>query len=145
MGLSKDLYKRMSKRASPNSRVLEDCFWAFVVGGALCLLGEVFSTAFKAAGLNKDAAGAATSISLIALSAILTGFGLYQKLAKKAGAGTLVPITGFANAVVSPAIEFKTEGMIMGVGAKMFVIAGPVIVYGCIASWLFGLIYYFVK
>ena len=109
-------------------------------GGLLCVIGQAFMNGYLALGVEKDVASSAASCTLVFLSALLTGFGVYDDIAKHAGAGTLVPITGFANSVVSPALEFKSEGMILGVGAKMFVIAGPVIVYGVLASVAYGLI-----
>ena len=115
---------------------------AFLVGGLICLLGQCCITLYTSLGLPKEEAGTAASMSLVALSALLTGLSLYDDLAKAAGAGTLVPITGFANAISAPAVEFKTEGFILGVGAKMFTIAGPVIVYGLSASVVYGLIYW---
>jgi len=115
---------------------------AFVVGGLICTLGQVLVNCYSTLGLDKDAAGSAASMTLVALSALLTGLSLYDNLAKHAGAGTLVPITGFANAIAAPAIEFKTEGMILGTAAKMFTIAGPVIVYGLAASVVYGFIYW---
>ena len=114
--------------------------WAFVVGGTICTLGQGIMEFWKAVGLNEKDAATATSITLVALSALLTGLHLYEKLAKHAGAGTLVPITGFSNSVASPALEFKSEGFVLGTGAKMFTIAGPVIVYGISASILYGII-----
>lgn len=139
-------YSEMSKKASPNSRSWVNVPVAFLIGGAICTLGEIFLNIFTKFGCAKESAGAWASIILILLSAILTGFGLYEKIAKHAGAGTLVPITGFANAVVSSALESKSEGFILGVGAKIFTIAGPVILYGTTASVIYGLVYYlFVK
>ena len=139
-------YSEMSKKASPNSRSWANVPVAFLIGGAICTLGEIFLNIFTKFGCAKESAGAWASIILILLSAILTGFGLYEKIAKHAGAGTLVPITGFANAVVSSALESKSEGFILGVGAKIFTIAGPVILYGTTASVIYGLVYYlFVK
>lgn len=119
--------------------------WAFCIGGAICLLGEGLRRLYASMGLTLTDAATLTSATLIALSAVTTALGWYQKLAAKAGAGTLVPITGFANAVVSPAIEFRNEGFVTGVGAKMFIIAGPVIVYGMLASVAWGVIYYFLR
>lgn len=142
MHLTPDRYGKMAKRASPGSPVGKDLLWAFCVGGSICLLGEVLRQGYLAMGKTLGDAALLTSITLIGLSALFTALGWYQKLAAKAGAGTLVPITGFANAVVSPAIEFKVEGFITGVGAKMFVIAGPVIVYGTLASWVWGMVYW---
>ena len=139
-------YSEMSKKASPNSRSWVNVPVAFLIGGAICTLGEIYLNIFTKFGCAKESAGAWASIILILLSAILTGFGLYEKIAKHAGAGTLVPITGFANAVVSSALESKSEGFILGVGAKIFTIAGPVILYGTTASVIYGLVYYlFVK
>lgn len=145
MKVSNKEYSEMVKKASPPSKIFKDCIWAFFVGGAICTLGEGLKCLYLNFGFTLTDASALTSASLVLLSAIATGFGWYHKLACKAGAGTLVPITGFANAVVSPAIEFKTEGYVMGVGAKMFVVAGPVIVYGVLASVLWGVIWYFIR
>ncbi len=136
-------YDQMSKKASPNSKSWINIPMAFLVGGLICTLGEVVLNIFTHFGAEKEAAGAWASIILVFLSALFTGLGIYEKLAKHAGAGTLVPITGFANAVVSSAIESKSEGYILGVGAKIFTIAGPVILYGTTASVIYGLVYYF--
>lgn len=141
--VTKKEYSEMSKKASPNSRSWVNVPVAFLIGGAICTLGEIFLNIFSKFGFEKESAGAWASIILVFLSALFTGLGLYEKLAKHAGAGTLVPITGFANAVVSSAIESKTEGFILGVGAKIFTIAGPVILYGTTASVIYGVIYYF--
>ena len=135
-------YGKLIKELSPPSPLLKDCINAFWIGGLICTLGQVLCNCYSAWGLDKTQAGTATSMTLVALSALLTGLSLYDNIAKIAGAGTLVPITGFANAIASPAIEFKTEGFILGVGAKMFTIAGPVIVYGVSASVVYGLIYW---
>ena len=140
MKLTAQEYARRVQRAGPHSPLGTDCLWAFGVGGGICLLGEVLRQWYLGLGLEADLAGTLTSCTLIALSAVLTTLGLYQKLAARAGAGSLVPITGFANAVVSPAIEFKAEGFVTGMAAKMFIIAGPVIVYGTVASVLYGVI-----
>lgn len=123
----------------------KNLLWAFTVGGLICVLGQFILTFAKNMGLPKEDAGCVTSMSLIFLSGLFTGLGLFDKLAKHAGAGTIVPITGFANSIVSPAMEFKNEGFILGVGAKMFVIAGPVIVYGISSSVICGFIYYLIK
>ena len=133
-------YARRVRRASPPSPLGKDCLWAFFVGGGICLLGEVLRQWYLAKGLEWELAGTLTSCTLVALSALFTTLGFYQKLAAKAGAGSLVPITGFANAVVSAAIEFKTEGRVLGTGAKMFTIAGPVIVYGTLAAVVYGVV-----
>ena len=133
-------YARRVHRASPPSPLGKDCLWAFFVGGGICLLVEALRQWYLAKGLELELAGTLTSCTLVALSALFTTLGLYQKLAAKAGAGSLVPITGFANAVVSAAIEFKTEGRVLGTGAKMFTIAGPVIVYGTLAAVVYGVV-----
>ena len=133
-------YDEMNRRASPHSKLGKDCLWSFFVGGGICLVGEVLRRAYLAKGFVLSDASAMTSVTLILFSAVLTSLGWYQKIATKAGAGTLVPITGFANAVASPAIDFKSEGLITGMGAKMFIVAGPVIVYGVAASALYGVI-----
>ena len=138
MKMSAEEYGRRVRRVGPPSPLGMDCLWAFGVGGGICLLGEVLRQRFLAAGIETELAGTLTSCSLIALSAVLTTLGWYQKLAARAGAGSLVPITGFANAVVSAAIEFKAEGRVLGTGAKMFTIAGPVIVYGTLAAVVYG-------
>ena len=131
-------YGRMARRASPASALGPNCLWAFFTGGSICLVGEVLSILWRSAGLEEETAALAVSASLIFLSALFTALGWYQKLASRAGAGSLVPITGFANAVVSAAIEFRSEGRVTGTGAKMFTIAGPVIVYGTLASAVYG-------
>ena len=135
-------YGKIVKELSPNSPIGKDCLNAFWIGGLICVLGQLAMNGYMSLGLEKKDASTATSMSLIALSAVLTGLSLYDNIAKYAGAGTLVPITGFANAIVSPAIEFKTEGFILGLAAKMFTIAGPVIVYGVSASVVYGFIYW---
>lgn len=135
-------YLEYVKKISPKSKLIPDIIRAFVVGGLICCLGQAILSGFKAAGLDEKDAGSATSICLILLGAVLTGLGIYDRLAKYAGAGTLVPITGYANSVVSPAIEFKTEGFITGTAAKLFIIAGPVIVFGTGASVVYGVIYW---
>ena len=143
MKLDAKKYDEMRKAASPPSPLLKDCLWAFFVGGAICLLGEGLRTLYAALGFTLTDAGTLTSATLIGLSAFTTAMGWYQKLAAKAGAGTLVPITGFANGVVSSAIEARTEGWILGIGTRIFAIAGPVILYGTTASMVYGLLYYF--
>ena len=135
-------YAKLVSQMAPKSPLWKDCLNAFWIGGLICVLGQLAMNGFSALGLDKTDAGTATSMSLVTLSALLTGLSLYDNIAKYAGAGTLVPITGFANAISAPAVEFKTEGFILGVGAKMFTIAGPVIVYGVSASVVYGLIYW---
>ncbi len=138
MNMSPEEYGRRVKKAGPPSPLGRDCLWAFCVGGLICLLRELLRQRYLAMGADADTAGTLTSCTLIALSAVCTTLGWYQKLAAKAGAGSLVPITGFANGMVSAAIEFKPEGRVPGTGAKMFTIAGPVIVYGTLASAVYG-------
>ena len=142
MNMSKKEYDSLVKEMSPNSPLWKDVLFAFCIGGLICVIGQMVLNGFTAVGLDETNAGTATSITMVFFSALLTGLSLYDNIAKYAGAGTLVPITGFANAVVSPAIEFKSEGFILGVGAKMFTIAGPVIVYGVSASVVYGIIYW---
>ena len=135
-------YQKMVERIAPKSPIWKNCLKAFLVGGLICALGQAILNLYVYWGLDKENSATATSVTLVVLSALLTGLSLYDNIAKHAGAGTLVPITGFANAVSSAAIEFKTEGWILGVGAKMFTIAGPVIVYGVSASVIYGLVYW---
>ena len=134
-------YKRLADEYSPASPILKNCLKAFVFGGTICTVGQGITDILKAFGTGREDAGIWTSVIMVFLGALLTGLGFYSKIAKHAGAGTLVPITGFSNAVTSPAIEYKTEGMITGIAAKMFIIAGPVIVFGTIASIIVGIIY----
>ncbi len=140
--MTENEYGKLVQEMAPKSPLCKDCIKAFVIGGLICLLGQLAMNGYKSLGLEKTDASTAASISLVALSALLTGLSVYDDIAKHAGAGTLVPITGFANSVAAPAVEFKTEGFILGVGAKMFTIAGPVIVYGVSASVVYGLIYW---
>ena len=137
-------YGKLVQQQMPKSPLWKDCLGAFAVGGLICALGQVFLNWYNALGLDETGAGTATAMTLVALSSLLTGLSLYDNIAKFAGAGTLVPITGFANAIAAPAVEFKTEGFILGVGAKMFTIAGPVIVYGVSASVVYGLTYWII-
>ena len=140
MKLSKQEYAQYVKELSPNSPIWKDVFQAFWIGGFICVIGQAVLSGWEWFGLSEEDAGTATSITMVFLGALLTGLSLYDNIAKYGGAGTLVPITGFSNAVVSPAIEFKSENFINGVGSKMFVIAGPVIVYGISASAVYGVI-----
>lgn len=135
-------YARLVKEKSPKSPIGKDCLLAFVSGGIICTLGQFLLNHYTGMGLEKQDAAAWVSITLVGLSALLTGLSVYDDIAKHAGAGTLVPITGFSNAVAASAVEFRTEGFILGVGAKMFTIAGPVIVYGLSASVVYGFIYW---
>ena len=140
MNLSKEAYGSYAKKREPASKHLRNLICAFLIGGAICALGQGILMWYQHAGFTSVSAGSATSATLIALSALLTGFGVYDDIAKIAGAGTLVPITGFANSVVSAALEFKSEGFVLGMCAKMFTLAGPVIVFGTTASVIYGLI-----
>ena len=135
-------YARLVKDKSPKSPIVRDCLFAFGIGGLICTLGQFLLNRYSAMGLDRQDAAAWVSITLVGLSALLTGLSVYDDIAKYAGAGTLVPITGFSNAVAASAVEFQTEGFILGVGAKMFTIAGPVIVYGLSASVVYGVIYW---
>ncbi|MBQ8144872.1 MAG: SpoVA/SpoVAEb family sporulation membrane protein [Butyricicoccus sp.] len=143
MKLTKAEYQKMLEKRAPKSPIGRDVVWAAVVGGAICVVGQAVVNFYKGQGLDADGAAAATSLTMIFLGGLFTALHLYDKLAKRAGAGTIVPITGFANAVIAPAIEFKTEGFILGTAAKMFAVAGPVIVYGVTASVIYGLVLYF--
>lgn len=145
MSISKDDYSKMTDKASPNSPKLLNCIKAFLFGGAICLLGQVILTLLQNMGLNEKEAQGGTSSALIILTAILTGIGVFDRIARHAGAGTIVPITGFANSVVSPALEFQHEGFVLGTASQMFTIAGPVIVYGVASSFLYGLIIFIFK
>lgn len=140
MDMTPQEYSAYLKRIAPPSPIVKDTSLAFLTGGAICALGQLIQNGFLSLGLEKTDAGTATSICLVFLSALLTGLNLYNSIARFAGAGTLVPITGFANAVVSPAIDFKSEGFITGMAAKMFAVAGPVIVFGTLASVLYGVV-----
>ena len=140
MDMSPQEYQQYVKQRAQKSPLVKDVILAFIIGGLICVVGQLIQNGWSAAGLNQEDAGAATSCSLAALSALLTGLNLYNKLGRFGGAGTLVPITGFANAVVSPAIDFKSEGFVTGMAAKMFLVAGPVIVFGTLASVIYGVV-----
>ena len=140
MDMSKKDYQKYVQDRAQKSPIVKDCLFAFLIGGAICVVGQAILDGFTAMRLEKTDAGTATSIALVFLSALLTGLNLYNKLGRYGGAGTLVPITGFANAVVSPAIDFKAEGLVTGMAAKMFTVAGPVIVFGVTASVIYGVI-----
>ena len=142
MSISNSDYSKMTDKASPNTPVVLNCIKAFVFGGGICLFAQVMNFIFQRAGMSEDAVKLATPSLIIIITAILTGVGVYDKIARHAGAGTIVPITGFANSVVAPALEFQHEGYILGTAAQMFSIAGPVIVYGTATSVIYGLIYY---
>ena len=142
MSTSDKEYSKMAEKASPDSPKITNCIKAFIFGGAICTFGQFLNFIFERMGFSEDYVKALTPSVLIIITAILTGIGIFDKIAKHAGAGTIVPITGFANSVVSPAMEFKSEGLIMGTGANIFKIAGPVIVYGTVASVVYGIIYW---
>lgn len=140
MNMTPQEYRQFVKEREPKSPIVKDVLFAFLIGGAICTLGQLIQNGYLSLGLGKTDAGTATSITLVFLSALATGLNVYNSLARFAGAGTLVPITGFANAVVSPAIDFKSEGFITGMAAKMFIVAGPVIVFGTLASVIYGVV-----
>ena len=140
MDISNEDYSRLVDSMVQPSPIWKDLLWAFCVGGGICTVGQALLGLYQSWGLDKDAAGTAVSVTLIAAAALLTGLGWFDQLAKRAGAGTLVPITGFANAMVSPALEFKQEGYVTGVSAKLFTVAGPVLVFGISASVIYGFI-----
>jgi len=142
LNISKESYGKMVKRQSVPSPKIRDFIFAFLIGGGICVLGQLILELCKNCGLEDKVAETIVPISLITIAAFLTGFKIFEKIAKVGGAGTLVPITGFANAVVSPAIEFRNEGYILGVGAKIFTVAGPVILYGTVASVIYGILYW---
>ncbi len=135
-------YSDLVNKKSPNSPMARNMFWAFIVGGIICIIGQFITNYFLGRGVARETVSSITPIILILFSVILTALNIYNKIGKFAGAGSVVPITGFANAVASPAIEFKSEGYILGLGAKMFTVAGPVLAYGISASVIFGFIYY---
>ena len=143
--MTKQEYQKYIEKKTPNSTLAKDMILAFIIGGLICCIGQAILDGYKALGLEKELASSVTSITLVFFGALLTGLGIYDKIAKFAGAGTIVPITGFANSVVSPAMEFKSEGLVLGLAAKMFIIAGPVIVYGILSSFVAGIVYYIVS
>ncbi len=143
--MDKQEYSKLTDRKVPKSKCITNCIKAFLIGGAICTVGQCFLSFFKLMQLPEDIAGGATSICMVFIGVLLTGLDIYPKIAKHGGAGTLVPITGFANAVSAPAIEAKTEGFVLGVGTKIFTIAGPVILYGTAASFAAGIIFFFMK
>lgn len=145
MSISKSDYSKMADNASPNSPVLKNCIKAFLFGGGICLFSQILNEIFMSLGLGEKQIRLATPSIIIIITAILTGIGVFDKIARHAGAGTIVPISGFANSVVSPALEFQHEGFILGSAAQMFTIAGPVLVYGTATSVLYGLIIYIFK
>lgn len=142
MNMSKEAYRRFADAHAPRSPLVRDCLHAFLVGGLICTIAQALTMLYTTLGIAKEAAGTLTSVTLVFVAAVLTGLGWFVKIAKFAGAGTLVPITGFANSVVSPAIDCKAEGWVLGVGAKIFTVAGPVLLYGTLAGAVWGVIYW---
>lgn len=140
--MDKKEYKKLVDKKTPSSKLFTNCIKAFLFGGSICCIGQLLFALYEPMGMSEELTGAAVSVTLIFIGVLLTGLNIYPKLAKHAGAGTIVPITGFANSVASPAIEAKTEGMVMGVGAKIFTIAGPVIVYGVLSAFVVGIWYW---
>lgn len=140
MEMSPEEYQQLVHRMTKKSPIVKDTVLAFLVGGLICVIGQLIQNGWMAAGLNQEDAGTAMSCTLVFLSTLLTGLNLYNKIARFGGAGTLVPITGFANAVASPAIDFKSEGFVTGMAAKMFIVAGPVIVFGTLSSVIYGVV-----
>ena len=145
MQMDKATYKKYVGDSAKKSNLMLNITKAFLIGGLICCIGEALLDLYIRVGISLETSRILESVALIFLAALLTGLGYFDSIAKHAGAGTLVPITGFANAVIAPAIDSKSEGFIMGVGAKMFVIAGPVIVYGTVASIIYGIVYYFIR
>ncbi len=146
MNIEKKDYKKYARARAPKSPVVKNCIKAFRVGGAICTVGQVLREVYgKLCGLDEETAGTLVSVSLIFVAVLLSAIGVFDKIAKHAGAGTLVPITGFANSVVSPAIDSRAEGWVVGVGAKIFTVAGPVLLYGILAGAVYGVIYYIVS
>ena len=145
MNMDKQTYKKYADAHAPRSPIGKNCLNAFCIGGLICAIGQGLNDIYSIVlGFTKDDAGLLASVTLVLVAVVLTAFGIFDEIAKVAGAGTLVPITGFANAVVSPAIDSKSEGFILGVGAKIFTVAGPVLLYGILSGAIYGVIYYFV-
>ncbi len=143
MNIDKKAYKKYADAHAPASPIVKNCIFAFLIGGAICTLGQFFLYIYKdVAGLAQKEAGTLASVTLIFIAVTLSGLGIFERIAKRAGGGTLVPITGFANSVVSPAIDAKAEGLVLGIGAKIFIIAGPVLLYGTLAGAIYGVIYF---
>lgn len=146
MEMDKKTYKRFAQAHAPRSPIGKNCFNAFCIGGIICAMGQGLNDIFHLAlGFSKEDSGILASATLVLVSVLLTAFGIFDEIAKVAGAGTLVPITGFANSVVSPAIDSKSEGFVLGVGAKIFTVAGPVLLYGILSGAIYGVIYYFIS
>ena len=146
MNIDKKAYKKYADAHAQSSPTVKNCIWAFLVGGGICLFGQILLTIFReVAKLPQREAGTLTSVTLIFIAVTLSGLGLFERIAKRAGGGTLVPITGFANSVVSPAIDARAEGLVLGIGAKIFIVAGPVLLYGTLAGVVYGVLYWLSK
>ena len=146
MKINKETYARFADAHAPRSPIVKDCLWAFLVGGSICTLGQILLDVFqKLCSFSEETAGTLTSATPILAAVVLTALGIFDNIAKHAGAGTLVPITGFANSVVSPAIDSHAEGLVLGVGAKIFTVAGPVLLYGTLAGFIYGVVYWLCK
>lgn len=146
MNIDNKAYKKYADAHAPASPILKDCLWAFAIGGTICTVGQLLLMLYRdTLGMIQRDAGTLTSVTLIFAAALLSGLGLFEKIGKRAGGGTLVPITGFANSVVSPAIDSKSEGLVLGIGAKIFIVAGPVLLYGTLAGAAWGVIYWITK
>ena len=146
MNIDKKAYKKYADAHAPSSPTVKNCIWAFFIGGSICLVGQILLVLYRdVAKMGQKEAGTLTSVTLIFIAVVLSGLGLFEKIAKRAGGGTLVPITGFANSVVSPAIDAKAEGLVLGIGAKIFIIAGPVLLYGTLAGAIYGVLYWLSK
>ena len=145
MNMTNKEYINYVSKKSPKSRILVNCLKAFIIGGLICTIGQCFLNFYKYLGADKETASTLVTVTMIFLGSLLTGLNIYPKIAKHGGAGTLVPVTGFSNAVTAPALEAKTEGYVLGVGAKIFTIAGPVILFGTLSSVICGIIYFFIK
>lgn len=146
MNMEKKVYKKYADAHAPSSPILKNCIWAFVIGGLICAIGQGLVLLYsKVCGLPQKDAGTLCSVTLVFIAALLSGLGVFERIAKRAGGGTLVPITGFANSVVSPAIDSKAEGFILGVGAKIFTVAGPVLLYGTLAGAVWGVVYWIIS
>lgn len=144
--MKKQTYEKYSEAVAPRSPIIKNCLWAFFVGGAICCIGQGLLDVYgQVLGLSEKDSGTLCAVTLVFVAALLTGIGVFDNIARHAGAGTLVPITGFANAVVSPAIDSKSEGLVLGVGAKIFTVAGPVLLYGTLAGAVYGIIYWLFK
>ena len=145
MNMDKKQYQKYVRARAPRSPVAKDCVWAFCVGGGICAFAQLLLWVYgEVCGMEKESSATLVSVTLVALAVLLTGLGVFDNIAKRAGAGTLVPITGFANAVASPALDAKSEGLILGVGAKIFTVAGPVLLYGVVSGAVWGVIYYLI-